>query len=79
MAAKGRHNLTLNSENVKRLQKILEYQGMSLSSYVDSVIDEEALRRYRKNHLPLAPAEMDLKHLQKTINRAVKFMEKANR
>ena len=78
MAAKSRHNLTLNSENVKRLQKILEHQGMSLSSYVDEVI-EEALRRYRKNHLPLAPAQMDLKHLQKTINRAVKLMEKTNK
>ena len=78
MAAKSRHNLTLNSENLKKLQKILEYQGMSLSSYVDAVI-EEALRRYRKNHLPLAPAKMDLEHLQKTINRAVKLMGKANK
>lgn len=78
MAAKSRHNLTLNSENLKKLQKILEYQGMSLSSYVDAVI-EEALRRYRKNHLPLAPEKMDLKHLQKTIHRAVKLMEKADK
>ncbi len=78
MAAKSRHNLTLNSENLKKLQKILEYQGMSLSSYVDAVI-EEALRRYRKNHLPLAPAKIDLEHLQKIINRAVKLMGKANR
>jgi len=78
MAAKSRHNLTLNFENVKRLQKILANQGVSLSSYVDEVI-EEALRRYRRNHLPLAPAIMDLRHLQKTINRAVKLSEKANR
>ncbi len=77
MAAKSRHNLTLNSENVKRLQKILEQQGLSLSSYVDEVIGE-ALRRYRRNHLPLAPAQMDLKHLQKTIDRAVKLMKKVD-
>jgi len=78
MAAKSRHNLTLTSENVKRLQKILEQQGLSLSSYVDEVI-EEALRRYRRNHLPLAPAIMDLTHLQKTIDRAVKLMKKADK
>ena len=78
MTTKSRHNLTLDPDNVKKLQKILDHQGLSLCSYIDEVI-EEALRRYRRNHLPLAPAIMDLKHLQKTINRAIKLMDKTDR
>jgi hypothetical protein len=69
------HNLTLEPENVKKIKKILDDQGTTLSAYVDEVI-EDALRRYKKNRLPLAPASINLRNFQKTINKAVKYMEK---
>ena len=68
-------NMTLQPENVKKIKIILADQGLTLSSYVDAVI-EDALRRYKKNRLPLAPEKMDLGHITKTFNKALKFAEK---
>ena len=75
MRRKPAVNMTLQPENVKKIKVILQSQGMTLSAYVDSVI-EDSLRRYKKNHLPLAPAAMDLGHFQRTVDRAIKIAKK---
>jgi len=72
---KSRYNLSLNPENVARIRPILKKQGMTLSGYLNDVI-EVASKNYRKNHMPLNPLKMDVDHFIKAINTAEKLSRK---
>jgi hypothetical protein len=69
---KTRYNISLDPENVEKIRPILKKQGMTLSGYIDNVI-EVASKNYRKNHLPLNPLKMDMEHFIKAMNQAVKL------